>query len=368
MIIILFFHNCKYIIYGMILDKYIRKQLFSSFISVGLILVGIAWMIQILLLMKLIIRHGIEVQGFIGMSFYTFPMLIGMITPFIAFIAATSVYGKIIGTGEVSVMFANGMSPARIARPAIFFGIIVTILHIFMNLSVIPTTQDKFYAMQWSLRYGLGHLRLREATFNKMMDHVVIYVEEIRDSDMRGLMIRDGRGGEERIITATYGQMVSTLNGMSIVMGPGGFQARGAIGNAVGTFSGAEMDMGLGDAEDARGRNPRRLSTGELLELIKNFGAQPRWLQTRAASEAANRFLSPLMNIMLVLVSLVFLLKTSTLRRRRSFASAYASTVMLLLMTAFMSLSAGAGGVLLIYRMLGGILAIILGLLWYLRK
>jgi len=352
----------------MILDKYIRKQLFASFLVVGLILVGIAWMIQILLLMKLIIRHGVEVQGFIGMSMYTFPMLIGMIAPFISFIAVTSIYGKIITNNEVSVMFANGLSPIRIARPAIFFGIIITIFHMFMNMVVIPQSQDRFYSMQWSLRYGLGHLKLREATFNRMMDDVVIYVEEIRDSDMRGLMIRDGRGGEERIITATYGQMVSTLHGMSIVMGPGGFQAKGRVGNAIGTFSGAEMDMGLGDAEDARGRNPRRLTTGELTELIRTFDTHPSWFQGRIAAEATARFLSPLMNLMLVLVSLVFLLKSNTLRRKRSFSSAYASTVMLLLMTAFMSLSAGAWTVALMYQMLAGMLAIILGLLWYLRK
>jgi len=352
----------------MILDKYIRRQLFSSFVAIGLVLVGIAWMIQILLLMKLIIRHGVEVQGFLGMSMYTFPMLIGMIMPFVSFIAVTSIYGKIITNNEVPVMFASGLSPIRIARPALFFGIVVTVLHTFMNIVVIPQSQDKFYSTQWNLRYGLGHLKLREATFNKMMDHVVIYVEEIRDTDMRGLMIRDGRGGEERIITATYGQMVSTLNGMSIVMGPGSFQAQGKIGNAIGTFSGAEMDMGLGDVEDARGRNPRRLTTGELLELIKDFDSQHRWLQTRVASEATNRFLSPLMNMMLILVSLVFLLKSNILRRKKSYSSADASTVMLLLMTAFMSMSAGAGSIMLMYRMLVGMLTIILGLLWYLRK
>jgi lipopolysaccharide export system permease protein len=273
---------------------------------------------------------------------YTFPMLIGMIAPFVSFIAVTSIYGKIIAHNEVSVMFASGLSPIRVARPAIFFGVIITVLHLLMNLVFIPQSQDKFYSMQWNLRYGLGHLKLREATFNKMMDHVVIYVEEIRDSDMRGIMIRDGRGGEERIITAAYGQMVSTLNGMSIVMGPGGFQAQGKIGNAVGTFSGAEMDMGLGDEEDSRGRNPRRLSTGELIELMKTFDTHHWWFQGRIASEATNRFLSPLMNIMLVLVSLVFLLKSSTLRRKKSYSSAYASTVMLLMMTAFMSMSAGA--------------------------
>ena len=352
----------------MILDKYISKKTWASFLGVGLILVGIAWMIQILLLMKLIIRHGVEVQGFMIMSLYTFPMLIGMIMPFVAFIAVTSTYNRLIEHNEITVMAANGLSPIRIARPAIFFGIMVMLFHFFMSLVVIPKSQDMFYQQQWELRYGMGHLKLREATFNRMIENVVIYVEEIVDADLIGLIIRDGRDGEERIITSGHGRLVNTKNGMSIVMGTGGFQATGAVGTMIGTFTGAEMDMNMGDAGDGRWRNPRRLATNELLDSAVNLDRYYPRMKTRIASEVVSRFLGPVMNLLLVILAAAFLLKTSMLRRRRSFSAAYSSVTMLVLMTVFMSLAAGASSITVIFQAAAGTGILILALLWYLRK
>jgi len=71
-------------------------------------------MVQILLLMKLIIKYGVNVGGFIEMSVYTVPMLVGVIMPFVVFISVMFVYNKMIEHNEIPVMSACGMSPVRI--------------------------------------------------------------------------------------------------------------------------------------------------------------------------------------------------------------------------------------------------------------
>ena len=351
-----------------LLGGYFSKQVWTAFAGFGLILGGVAWMVQILLLMKLIIKYGVEVGGFIGMSLYTFPMLVGIITPFVLFISVMFVYNNMLGSNEIAVCMANGLSPARIARPAVIVGAAVMAAHFAVNLFVLPKSQDLFYATQWNLRYGLGHLKLKEATFNKMMDKVVIYVEEINQKDLRGVIMRDGRGGDEKIVSAANGKLLSTPNGMTIAMGSGGFQTTGRGAAAIGTFDGAQMDMEMESLEDGKSRNVRRASTPELVEMLKNLSGYPERTAGKIASEAATRFLTPLMDMVLVLLAAVFLLKTNTLRRRQSRAAACGALAMILAETIFLGASVSATTLdSLLYIAVGQIVSIA-GLSWYIRK
>jgi len=351
-----------------ILGGYFSKQVWTAFAGFGLILGGVAWMVQILLLMKLIVKYGVEVGGFMGMSLYTFPMLVGIIMPFVIFISVIFVYNKMAENNEIAVCMANGLSPARIARPAIAIGLVVMAAHFAMNLFVLPKSQDMFYAAQWNLRYGLGHLKLKEATFNKMMDKVVIYVEEINQKDLRGVIMRDGRNQDEKIVSAAHGKLVNTQNGMSIVMGSGGFHVAGKAGVAIGTFDGAQMDMEMDGAEEGGARNARRASTPDLIEMLENLQGYSARNAAKIASEAATRFLTPLMDLVLVLIAVVFLLKTSTLRRRKSRAAAYGSLAMMVAETVFLSASVSSTNVNSLFYIGIGQIALIIGLLWYLRK
>jgi lipopolysaccharide export system permease protein len=352
-----------------ILRKYFSRQIWGSFIGFGAVLCGLTWMIQILLLMKLIVKYGINVGDFIGMSLYTIPLLATIIIPFIIFISVAFVYSKMINNNEIAVCSAAGVSPFSIASPAIIIGAIITILHIAGNVWVVPKTQDKFYSIQWELRYGLGHLKLKEASFNQMMNDVVIYVERVNKKDLLGLTMRDGRNaGREKIVTAENGKLVNTPRGVSIVMGGGGLQMNGKNGIVIGTFDGAEMDMEMSDSVEAKSTKTRRMETSELIGMAKNLDdLSPRQRQ-KILGEIATRFLAPLMNLIFVLIAALCLLKTSMLRRRASYAVLIASAAMIAADVAFMSLSASiASPAGLMYLGIGQIL-IIAALLWRLIK
>ncbi|MDR2770227.1 MAG: LptF/LptG family permease, partial [Rickettsiales bacterium] len=139
-----------------IIDRYLSRQLAGSFAGFGLVLAGLAWMVQLLLLLKLIVRNGLDIGGFLGMSLYTFPMLVGIIAPFVMFISVAFVYNRAISSSEITACYGAGLRPMALARPAIRTGFIVMVLHLASNLWLAPKTQDLFYGRQWELRYGLG--------------------------------------------------------------------------------------------------------------------------------------------------------------------------------------------------------------------
>lgn len=352
-----------------VLSRYFSRQIWASFIGFGLILGGLAWMVQILLLMKMIVKYGVDIGGFVVLSLYTLPMLIGIIMPFVVFIAVMFVYNKTIENNEVTVMFASGIPPKMVARPAICFAIVVMIVNFALSLWFVPKTQDRFMGAQWELRYGLGHLKLRESAFNNMVNGVVIYVEKVNQKDLLGLVMRDGRNpGDERFITSEQGKLVNTPNGLSIVMGVGGLQMSGRNEVVIGTFDGAQMDLEMNEANESKSFHARRISTTELILASRLLDGYQPSQRSKIVSELANRFLAPLMGLIFVLVAMAAMLKSSALRRRTSFAGLKAAIMMIAVETMFMLLSAGAATMTALYLLAFGQVLLICGLVWYLWK
>ena len=353
----------------MILNKYFSWQIWASFIGFGLVLGGLAWMVQILLLLKFIIKYGIDISSFIGMSIYTVPFLAEIIAPFILFVAVMFVYNKSIANSEIVICFASGQTPFSVAKPAILVGIIVMVLHLAGNLFVVPKSQQMLFNSQWEMRYGLGHLKLREANFNYMAKDVVIYAEQANQKDIFGVIIRDGRDqNNEKIVTAENGKLVNMQNGLSVVMGKGGLQISGDNGSMVGTFDGAQMEIVSNKNSISSSLRARRLSTSDLIKMLYNLKGYDKKETAKITSEAATRFLSPIMDLILVLIAMVALLKMTLLRRRISFSAAAATIAMALAEILFISISSlitTLDG--LIYFGIGQVI-IIIGLLWLLKK
>ena len=319
------------------IDKYFTKQLVGIFIMLLLILTGLAWMVQIMSMIKFLMNYGVKLSNFLGLTVMMVPFIISIIVPFVTFIAILFVYNKMIGDNEVVVMASSGVSPARIARPAITLAGILTIAHLVLNIWIVPATQANFYDTQWNLRYGLAHLKLQEAAFTEMSHGLVVYVDKVSGHDLNQVMLSDTRDNKSQVtIFARNGKLVTTMRGLSIVMTDGSLQAQGN-GNVIGTFDSFDMDLSVSEKSGGAAFKARRLSTRE---LIKSMSANltPKQYKT-VISELCNRILGPIMNLVLAVICLTILLRSSLLRRRTSFAPAFAVLAMSVVMASFMSLS-----------------------------
>ncbi|MBO4701014.1 MAG: LptF/LptG family permease [Alphaproteobacteria bacterium] len=302
-----------------------------------LILTGLAWMVQIMSMMKFLMNYGVKLSNFLGLTIMMVPFIVSIIVPFVTFIAILFVYNKMIGDNEVVVIAASGTSPARIARPAIALAGILTVAHLVLNTWIVPATQAKFYDTQWNLRYGLAHLKLQEAAFTEMSHGLVVYVDKVSGHDLSQVMLSDTRNDNSQMtIFARTGKLVTTIRGLSIVMTDGSLQATGN-GNVIGTFDSFDMDLSVTEKSGGSAFKARRMPT---IELVKSISQNMTPKQYKAVmSELCNRILGPLMNLILAMLCVTILLRSSLLRRRTSFAPAIAVLAMSVVMASFMSLS-----------------------------
>ena len=321
-----------------IINRYFIRQLLAVFIMLLLVLTGLAWMMQVMSMMKFLINYGVNFSSFLYLLSLMIPFIISIIIPFVTFIATIFVYNKMISENEVTVMAASGLSPWQIAKPAIKLAAILTAIHLVLNIWIVPASQAKFYSTQWNLRYGLAHLKLQESAFTKLANGLVVYVDNVSGQDLNQVMLSDMRDNKNQMLVfAERGKLVSTIHGLSIVTNNGSLQMQGKNGFTTGTFDNFDMDLNLVENDADVSFRVRRIPTNTLIkDVISQDSARQHQL---TLVELCTRLLNPFMNLILAIVCTLILLRSSLLRRRASFAPAMSVLAMAVIMATYMSVS-----------------------------
>ena len=349
-----------------ILNRYFTRQLIAIFIMLLLVLTGLAWMMQIMSMMKFLLNYGVELTSFLGLTILMVPFIMSIIIPFVTFIAVIFVYNKLISDNEITVMAASGLSPRQIAGPALILATVLMVLHFVLNLWIVPQTQAMFYSTQWNLRYGLAHMKLQESAFTQITDGLVVYVDKVSGHDLSQVMLSDMRDADAPVtIFAEKGKLVSTARGLSIVMTNGSLQAAGDT-LTTGTFDSFDMDLNVADKEDETSFRVRRIPTSDLIKYVLNADTEKQ--QQMVLAELSSRFLGPIMNLILAALCATILLRSSLLRRRASFAPAVAVASMAVVMSMYMSTSNMIGSVSEFALLVGVVLAVLGAILFILCK
>ena len=70
-----------------ILNKYFLRQLIAIFIMLLMVLTGLAWMVQIMSMMKFLLNYGVNLGSFLGLTALMIPFIMSIVVPFVTFIA-----------------------------------------------------------------------------------------------------------------------------------------------------------------------------------------------------------------------------------------------------------------------------------------
>lgn len=349
-----------------ILNRYFSRQLVAIFVMLLLVLTGLAWMMQIMSMMKFLLKYGVDLGSFLGLTSLMIPFIASIVIPFVCFIAVIFVYNKLISDNEITVMAASGLSPLQIARPALKLGVVLTVLNLILTVFIVPQTQSMFYDMQWNMKYGMAHMKLQESAFTEISDGLVVYVEQVSDHDLNQIMLSDTRHSDStNTIFAETGKLVTTVRGLSLVMKNGALQFSG---NQIvtGTFDTFDMDLNVVEKSASNSFRVRRIPTTELLRVA--FDAKTQKQHKMVLTELCNRFLTPLMNLILAALCATILLRSSLLRRRTSLAPVVAVASMAGVMALYMSLSNMIGSLTGFGMLTIGIGLLFVGILMVLAK
>lgn len=263
------------------LDRYILAQLLWVFGFFSLVLVSVYWVNRAVGLFDQLISDGQPISVFLEFTALSLPMLIRTVLPISAFVAATYVTYQLVRNSEIAALQAAGVSPFRLARPVVVFGLIVTaFLTVLMHL-LIPEARAELSRRQTELAQNMTAALLQDGVFQHPAEGITFFITEItEDGAMRGIFLSDARSQLQRIdYTARTALIVPEASGPKLVMIDGQAQIhdRRTGRLSVTGFADFTYDLSSVAGPAGRRRSVQELPTVNLIEasplLLEEVGA-----------------------------------------------------------------------------------------------
>ncbi|MEZ5755348.1 MAG: LptF/LptG family permease [Paracoccaceae bacterium] len=215
-------------------DRYLLSQLVALFGFFALVLVSVYWVNRAVGLFDRLLGDGHSALVFLELSLLMLPNVIRLVLPIAAFAAAVFVTNRLTQESELVVMQATGFSAFRLARPVLYFGAIVTALHLVLMNLLVPWSGAMLSEREAALSENVTARYLNEGQFMHPAPGVTLYIREITpEGELRDLFLADDRSTMER---TTYTARKALL-------------ARGAAGPTLLMFDGIAQTISRDDRQ-----------------------------------------------------------------------------------------------------------------------
>lgn len=215
----------------------------------ALILVFVYWINSAVRLFDQLIGDGQSARVFLEMSALTLPNVVRLMLPVAAFVASVYTVNRLASESELVVLQAAGFSAFRLARPILFFGLIVAVLMSLLSHVLVPASKTRLEQRQAEINANVTARFLTEGQFLHPSDGVTLFISRITPlGEMRDLFLSDAREpGQRTTFTARRAMLVRDESGPKLVM-----------------FDGMAQRLGLGD---------RRLSVTRFSDFAYDISA-----------------------------------------------------------------------------------------------
>ncbi len=160
-------------------DRYLLFQLLTVFAFFSLVLVSVYWVNRAARLFDAIVGDGQSFWVFLELSALTLPNVIRIVLPLSAFAAAVYVAIRLSRDNEMVVMQGVGLSPARLLRPVVLFGLIVALMLSALMHVLMPLSRAQLNERQVEIAENVTARLLRAGEFLEPADDIVVFVREI---------------------------------------------------------------------------------------------------------------------------------------------------------------------------------------------
>lgn len=254
-------------------DRYLLSQLVALFGFFALILVSVYWVNRAVGLFDRIIGDGQSALVFLEFSLLILPNVIRLVLPIAAFAAAVYVTNRLTQESELVVMQATGFSAFRLARPVLYFGAVVTMLHLVLMNLLVPLSVAMLSAREVELSENVTSRYLTQGQFMHPAAGVTLYIRQItQQGELLDVFLSDERSLAERTTyTARKALLIQGDSGPQLLMFEGITQrlsTDGAENLSVTRFADATYDLGaMLEVQPAGLVKLDALTTGQLLSL-----------------------------------------------------------------------------------------------------
>lgn len=283
-------------------DRYILSQLLALFGFFALVLVAVYWVNRAVGLFDQLIGDGQSALVFLEFSILTLPNAIRLVLPIAAFASTAYVTNRLMQESELVVMQATGFSMFRLARPVLYFGLCVMVMHSVLSNVLVPASQRILSARSAEISENVTARFLNAGQFMHPSKGITLYIREITPTgELLDLFLSDERSeGSRSVHSARKAFLVRGDVAPKLVMVDGSTQIlRRADGRmAVTRFSDFTLDLaGLVQVGETAQIALNSLPTRALLEASPEALAATGSSVAQFWEEGHTRLAGPLMSV-----------------------------------------------------------------------
>jgi lipopolysaccharide export system permease protein len=295
-------------------DRYLAGQLLTYFGFFSLVLVAVYWVNRAIGLFEDLIAGGAGVGLFVQFTALALPNVIFVVLPVSALVAVLYGVNRLAADSEMVVAQTAGLGPWALLRPVLVFGMLVALMVSVLAHGLVPASRTALAERSAELGRDVTTRFLREGEFLHPGEGVTVYVREITEAgELLGLFLQDRRGGETRTsYTAERALLVRGETGARLVMFEGMAQTLAVADRNLVTirFKDFAYDLaGLAGMPEARDRDPRELSTAELLRADPLLQTETGDDRAELRAEGNMRFAEAAFALAVPVLALGFLLQ-----------------------------------------------------------
>ncbi len=294
-------------------DRYILSQLMMLFGFFSLVLVSVYWVNRAVRLFDQLIADGQSAWVFLEFTALSLPYVIWLVLPVSAFAATVYVTNRMTSESELVVLQATGFSPVRLARPALVFGLIITLLMTVLGHVLVPVSRAQLAIRSDEISGDLAARFLSPGNFINPAAGITVFIRDVTPAgELRDLFLSDSRAeGVQTIYTADRALLVKGDQGPKLVMFDGMAQMMRQPGKQLSTTRFADFAYDLGAAltrTSLRRPDPGELGSLELLTSPPVELAALNITRAQALNEIHNRLVQSLLAPIATLLGFVTLL------------------------------------------------------------
>lgn len=215
------------------IDLYIARRMARPFLATGAIVILLLSLENSRRLMDLLDNVERPVPVLIKLMVYLVPEYLGIGLLISVFVAVALAFRGFAINGELDIFASIGLSPARLLRVPLLFGLAIALLHVGLRAYVEPAGEQRLDALGASIAIGNLGLAIAPGEFLSPRAETVFHVDAVdrRTGEFRGLFLRN------RNLT------VAARDGRVINGGRDGVLLRLADGHVIASKAGGRLEV-----------------------------------------------------------------------------------------------------------------------------
>ena len=294
-------------------DRYLLSQLLQLFGFFALVLVAVYWVNRAVGLFDQLIGDGQSALVFLEFTILTLPNAIRLVLPVAAFAASVYVVNRLMQESELVVMQATGFSAFRLARPVVYFGLVVMVMQLVLTNVLVPASQKMLSARSAEISQNVTARFLIAGQFMHPAPGITLYIREITPAgELIDLFMADERGAGERLIhTAQNAYLVRGDVAPKLVMLDGSTQRLTRDSGRLALTRFADFTLYLAGLIQVGGVAQLPLNALQTTDLLAADPAQQAALgvsQAQMQEEGHSRLAAPLLGVAAPLIGFAALM------------------------------------------------------------